>query len=288
MPEGLTVQRLLKKAEEKLSTVSHELARRDAEIMLAHLLDTSLSRLPLYEQSLSHRQVDQFKSYVGRRQEGEPVAYIIGEQEFWSLTFKVNEHTLVPRPDTETLVEVGLQQLPHAVPTRILDLGTGSGCILLSLLHERAEASGVGVDKSSNALVVAKMNSDQLGLTGRCQLREGDWYQALHEGEQFDLIVSNPPYIQSSDMQTLMSDVREHEPHSALDGGVDGLDCYRRIAADVASFLCPGGTIAVEVGIGQDQDVAGLFVETGLEAVSTHVDLAGVKRVVAAKKAAES
>lgn len=288
MPAVQTVLGLLTNAEATLSSVSKELARRDAEIMLAHVLGISVSRLPLYDQDLIPEQIKQFERYTIARSTGKPVAYIVGEQEFWSLNFKINEHTLVPRPDTETLVEVGLKHLSATCPTRVLDLGTGSGCVLLSILNDRPLTNGVGVDKSQPALNVAKLNASQLGLSDRCKFREGDWYKGLGKGEQFDLIVSNPPYIESSDMKTLMSDVREFEPATALDGGPDGLGCYRRIAAGAPSFLRPGGVMAVEVGKGQDQDVADLFYEAGLGPVAKYEDLAGVKRVVSAKKAEDS
>ncbi len=288
MPAVQTVLGLLKNAEATLSSVSKELARRDAEIMLAHVLNTSVSRLPIYDQDLIPEQLKQFERYTIARSTGKPVAYIVGEQEFWSLNFKVNEHTLVPRPDTETLVEVGLKQLSASDPAYVLDLGTGSGCVLLSILFDRPLTKGVGVDKSRAALDVAKLNAKQLGLSDRCKFRKGDWYKDLGKGEQFDLIVSNPPYIESSDMKMLMPDVREFEPATALDGGPDGLDCYRRIAAGAPEFLRPGGVIAVEVGKGQDRDVAGLFYAAGLEPVAKYEDLAGIKRVVTAKKAVDS
>lgn len=285
MPAASTVSRLLKQAEETLLAGGNELARRDAEIMLAHVLDCGISHLPLYDRALSQDQIERFESYVADRKTGKPVAYIIGEQEFWSLTFKVNEHTLVPRPDTETLVEVGLQNMPANKAVRFLDLGTGSGCILLSLLHERPLATGLGIDKSLGALDVARDNAAQLGLAERGQFTQGDWFEGMEAKGQFDLIVSNPPYIETADMKSLMPDVRDYEPLSALDGGADGLNCYRRIVAEAPAFLRSGGTVAVEVGKGQDRAVMDLFSAAGLVDVQVRADLAGINRVVFAKKA---
>lgn len=288
MSDLQTVSALLNDAQARLTAVSGELARRDAEILLAFSLGTSASRLPLFDGPVSPEQLTRFQGLVAQRATGEPVAYIVGEQEFWSLTFKVNEHTLVPRPDTETLVEVGLQNLPDAAASRILDLGTGSGCILLSILCERPNGFGLGVDMSSGALDIAKANAERLGFAERCEFKKGDWFSPVDEADVFDLIVSNPPYIETADMQTLMSDVKDYEPATALDGGEDGLQCYRRITADATSFLRPGGTLAVEVGIGQDSAVSRLFEDAGFVDVSIHADLAGVNRVVAGKKARES
>lgn len=288
MSELQTVSALLKDAQTRLATVSGELARRDAEIMLSSVLGISTSRLPLFDEPVSQEQLTRFEGHVGRRITGEPVAYIVGEQEFWSLTFKVNEHTLVPRPDTETLVEVGLRSLPGSAASSILDLGTGSGCILLSILYERPNGFGVGIDMSPGALDVAKTNAERLELAERSEFKKGDWFSPVDDAALFDLIVSNPPYIETDDMQTLMSDVRDYEPATALDGGEDGLQCYRRITADATSFLVPGGTLAVEIGIGQESAVSRLFEDAGLVDVSIHADLAGVNRVVAAKKANDS
>ena len=288
MSELQTVSALLKDAQARLATISGGLARRDAEIMLSSVLGISTSRLPLFDEPVSPEQLTRFEGHVGRRMTGEPVAYIVGEQEFWSLTFKVNEHTLVPRPDTETLVEVGLQNLQDAAAPRILDLGTGSGCILLSILHETPNGFGVGVDMSLGALKVAKTNAERLELAECCEFKKGDWFSPVDEADLFDLIVSNPPYIETADMQTLMSDVRDYEPATALDGGEDGLQCYRRITADAISFLVPGGKLAVEIGIGQEGAVSRLFEDAGLVDVSVHTDLVGVNRVVAGKKASDS
>lgn len=279
---------LLKSAEHQLSDVSDKLARRDAEILLAHVVGIALSRLPLLSTPLSAVQVEAFEDCIGRRANGEPVAYITGEQEFWSLTFGVNHHTLIPRPDTETLVETALGYLRTIEGPRLLDLGTGSGCVLLSLLHEKLDATGIGVDVSDGALEVAQQNSERLGLVDRAQLERSNWYSSLDGFECFDLIASNPPYIETKDIESLMPDVRNYEPASALDGGKDGMDCYRDIASGASSFLKPGGMLVVEIGVGQEDAVLEIFEGEHLVECSVTADLAGINRVVAAKKAKES
>lgn len=261
------------------------MARRDAELLLCHVLQVDPARLPLIDVQPSESELLQFDQYIDDRLTGKPVAYIIGEQDFWSLTFEVNSHTLIPRPDTETLVSSGLECLPPVKTPRILDLGTGSGCILLSLLHELPGATGIGVDVSEEALGVARKNANRHELEGRAQFVRSDWFETVPGGEHFDLIVSNPPYIENDTINTLMRDVRDFEPTSALMGGPDGLDCYRAIASDSPQWLTSGGVLAVEVGIGQADDVSALFVAAGLELTGVRHDLAGVERVVIGKKA---
>ena len=278
---------LLRNAEAQLSDISGSLARRDAEIMLAHLLDVSVSRLPLMEEVASDV-ASGFAKFIARRAKGEPVAYITGVQEFWSLEFAVNESTLIPRPDSETLVEAALKHIAGPGAPRIADLGTGSGCILISLLHETPSATGMGLDMSEGALAVAQQNAATCDVQNRSEFLQSYWFDAVREGDTFDLIVSNPPYIEAAVIPNLMPDVKDFEPMSALDGGVDGLDCYRTIVAQAPNRLRADGMLAVEVGKGQAQDVAALFCAAELADIKVHKDLAGVERVVCAKKAQES
>lgn len=227
------------------------------------------------------RKVD---SFAARRAAHEPFAYIVGMREFWSLPFCVNPATLIPRPDTETVVEAALKLMRerHCPSPRILDLGTGSGCLLLALLSELPQASGIGVDVSAAALSVAEDNARALGLDARACFQLGRWSEGI--AGPFDLIVSNPPYIPDGDIATLESDVRDFEPHLALKGGLDGLDAYRAIAAAVPSLLAANGTLALEVGAGQAEAVAALLRGAGLDIAAIRSDLAGIPRCVVATR----
>lgn len=276
---------LVRAAEARLASSGNTLARRDAELLLSHILGVNPSRLPLYHDALSNEVISQFVRMVDERLIGKPVAYITGEQEFWSLTFAVNEHTLIPRPDTETLVSAGLESIVDVQNPSILDLGTGSGCVLLSLLQERGDATGVGIDLSVGALDVARQNATNHNLVMRARFLQSDWFDAIPADLHFDLIVSNPPYIAKADIGALMPDVRDFEPVSALEGGADGLECYRKIASSVPPKLTQGGVLAVEIGIGQAQAVGSLFAASGLQVSGVRQDLSGVDRVVIAKKA---
>jgi len=280
-----TLQSQLKAAEARLAVTGIETARLDAEILMAHVL--GCPRMALYGKltaAVPQQVLSEFDALLSRRLTCEPVAYITGEQEFWSLPFKVTPDTLIPRPDTETLVETVLRQMDGLPVRRVLDLGTGSGCILLSLLHELRDALGTAVDISAGALSVAKENAVSLDLQERVEFFQGSWLAPLDKQAQFDVIVSNPPYIPSKDMASLMADVRLYEPGSALDGGEDGLGPYRLIADQAPAFLAPGGLLAVEVGIHQAGDVMALFDAAGLVGTGKVKDLGGVERVVYGKK----
>lgn len=222
-----------------------------------------------------------------RRLAGEPVARIIGLKEFWGLPLQLSAATLVPRPDTETVVELALQMLRttphHDRPLRIADLGTGSGAILLALLSELPEVHGIGTDISGAALATARANAAHLGLALRADFVAGDYAAPL--SGLFDLIVSNPPYIRSADIPDLATEVRDHDPLAALDGGTDGLDAYRALIPQAASVLAPGGALVVEVGEGQSGDVEGLMTAAGLVPEGApKADLAGVRRAVGGRK----
>lgn len=278
-----SIAAVLKAATEKLHAAGNDTAKLDAEYLLAHLL--RCERMALYGRAaeLSVSQQLQYDALISRRLTHEPVAYITGVQAFWTLDLKVNEHTLIPRPDTETLVETALKRAPESVGS-VLDLGTGSGCILLSLLSEWPDAQGVGVDMSEAALAVAAENAQSNGLGHRASFEKSDWFTAVTAPDGgFSVIVSNPPYIPADDISGLMVDVRDHEPLSALDGGPDGLIPYRKIAAAAPGFLASGGVLAVEVGIHQAHDVAVIFQENHLQDIEITKDLSGVDRVVSGK-----
>lgn len=262
-----------------------ETARLDAEYLMADVLGCRRMELPLKTTELTVVEATRFAGYLERRKTGEPVAHILGSQEFWSLEFKVTPATLIPRPDTETLVEVALKHLGQINGGTILDMGTGSGCILLSLLSELPAFYGIGIDQSRDALSVASENAEALNLSDRTAFVESDWFSAVDIPEGgFAAIVSNPPYIPSSDIMGLMQDVRDFEPLSALDGGEDGLDPYHIIAEGAFGCLSPDGLLAVELGIHQAAEVATIFKGAGFTEIEITNDLAGIGRVVSGKK----
>jgi release factor glutamine methyltransferase len=225
---------------------------------------------------------DTIVALVERRLAGEPVDRILGRRGFWTLDLAVTEATLSPRSDTETIVRAALDHLRVACRLterlRILDLGTGTGAILLALLSELPDAAGLGVDISDAALEVAVTNAALAELLQRSDWWQGDWAEGLRG--PFDLVVSNPPYIPTADIAGLDREVREHDPHLALDGGIDGLDCYRKILPQISQLLAPSGLAVLEIGFGQDEDVAALATASGLSVLEIRPDLGGIPRAV--------
>lgn len=224
------------------------------------------------------------RQLTARRVQREPMAYILGEREFWGLPFKVSPAVLVPRPDSETVIEAALALLAdRARRWRILDLGLGSGCLLLTLLREFPAAEGVGLEASDAALNVARANAEALGVAGRARLLAGDWrlpgWAETLDGP-FDLLVSNPPYISADEIPQLMPEVGRFEPRLALDGGPDGLAAYRAIAREAPRLVARGGWILLEAGEGQAPDIYGIFQSTGFVAEPSWKDLGGIDRVV--------
>lgn len=251
---------------------------REARLLLAHAAgvdQTGLISLGLSD--FSDAMMDRYRGYLDRRAAGEPVSKILGYREFWNHRFEISADVLDPRPDTETLIAAALEGV---APKRILDLGTGSGCILLSLLSEWPHATGVGSDLSDKALAVAGRNAESLGVASRAKLIVSDWFEAI-EG-RFDMIVSNPPYISEAEMRELSPEVLNHDPHMALTPGGDGLDPYRVIAAGAADHLTEKGRILVEIGWKQGPDVAAIFRDAGFRDVEIRTDLDGRDRVVLA------
>ncbi len=221
--------------------------------------------------------------YLSRRERREPVSHILGRKGFWKIMLNVTADVLTPRPDTETVVEYSLRDFPEHAAWSILDLGVGSGAILLALLAERPAAKGLGIDISEEALAVARDNAAALGLAGRVALLRSDWSAILDDGT-FDLVVSNPPYIANHVIETLEPEVRDHEPRLALEGGPDGLDHYRTLAPEILRVLKPGGRFAVEIGFDQKEPVETLFRNAGAQGVQTIRDLSDRDRVVVGKK----
>ena len=261
-----------------------ESARLDAEVLLSHILGQE--RIYLYvhfDEPMEKAELSKFREYVKKRAQHMPVAYIIGEKEFMGLPFKVTPDTLIPRPDTEILVENVLANADKQEAVKIADIGTGSGAIILSLLTNLPKAQGKTVDIAAKAVEVAKENAQSLQVADRCEFFVGDLFAPFAEsGDKFDIIVSNPPYIRSGDIDGLQREVK-CQPRIALDGGEDGLKYYREIADVAADRLNDGGVIVLEIGFDQAADVA-LLLETHFKNIEVIKDLGGRDRVVTAVK----
>lgn len=257
-----------------------ESASLDGRILLEYVLSVSREQLLFsLDLPITSEQYARLKVLVEKRSKRQPIAQLIGKREFWGMNFVVSEDTLDPRPDSETLIEYVLEHIPNrADALRVLDLGTGTGCLLLALLSELPAASGVGVDYCENALLIAKENAMALGLSGRTQFARGDWCQQV-EGK-FDIILANPPYIPTGVIPTLDPEVSEFEPILALDGGADGFSCYRKIMKDVPALMATNGFVAFELGMGQQGGLEEIAVENGLEAVGVKHDLIGIARCI--------
>lgn len=281
---GPTVSLLLRQIRDALRAAPIDNPDLDARIILGHVLGTDLTGLVRAGDLLVEPvTIETALAAVRRRLSGEPVARILGLREFWGLAFTLSEATLVPRPDTETVVEVALSNINHRAAFVLADLGTGSGAILAAILSECPNAFGVAVDISLEALSTARGNLDRFGLTDRSGFVLASFADALALG-RFDLIVSNPPYIESDAISGLMPEVADHEPRLALDGGPDGLDAYRRIAGPALAALKVGGRIILEVGWRQSEAVVAILRATGFNASKIVPDLAGNPRVVTALK----
>jgi len=280
LAETWTVLKVLQWTAGYLREKGVEEGRLDAELLLSDAL--GLDRVGLYlnyDRPLTAAELALFRKGVSRRARREPLQYILGRVEFWSLPFVVNPAVLIPRPDTEILVEEALKRA--SAGAAILDVGTGSGAIAVALAHELPEAAVEGVDISPEALEVASENARRNGVDGRVRFRKTD-LGSLPEGP-FDLIVSNPPYIPGGELVALMPEVRDFEPRLALDGGGDGLDCYRLLAHQAPSRLRSGGWLLLETGVGQASAVQKLLAEAGLLDVFSRNDYAGIPRVVGGK-----
>jgi release factor glutamine methyltransferase len=277
----MTVAEALREAVTRLRRSGIDNPRLEARLLLAHALGCSVAELVCDPDRVVT--ADGFGSLVMRRAGREPLAYILGQREFWSLEFKVSPATLIPRPDTETVVEAALAACSgHVGPLHVLDLGTGTGCLLLSVLHERPDAFGIGIDLSPAAAAMASGNAAALGLDSRAAFLCADWATALRA--RFDLILSNPPYISTSDIGGLMPEVAGFEPSLCLDGGADGCDAYRRIIPTLPALLTPGGSGVLELGAGQEKTVAAMAAAAGLPA-EIRKDLSGTARAIVLRRA---
>jgi release factor glutamine methyltransferase len=259
-----------------LRTAGIDNPRLEARLLLARTLGLPVAALLRDPHAIADPAG--YDALLARRAAHEPLAYIIGRREFWSLDFAVSPATLIPRPESETLIEAALAAFAHrAPPRRILDLGTGTGCLLISALHEFPDAFGVGTDRSPDAASLAAANAAALGLAGRAAFLCGDWAAPL--AVRFDLVLCNPPYIPTSNIDGLMPEVARHEPQGALDGGADGLAAYRQIVPCLPALLRPEGMVVLELGAGQAQEVAAIAGDSGL-AATTRPDLAGIARAM--------
>lgn len=280
-----TIRTALNAAATRLADARIDTARLDARVLLAQSLGVEPSTIVTGEPLLTPEAIQKFEQLITRRLAREPVAYLTGEKEFWSLSFAIGPGALIPRPDSETLIEQILAHFPdHSAPLRIVDLGTGSGCLLLTALTLYPYARGLGVEASPQALLWAQRNADRLGLADRCSWYPGPWSADIGSG--FDLVISNPPYI-SRDALAQLEPELAWEPVDALDGGPDGLEAYRSLAGLMPSILAPGGYIFLEIGANQGQSVPSLLEGAGLFVRHVAQDLAGHARCVVASSTAK-
>ena len=278
---GDPVSTALDRAAQRLAGAGIDRALHEARLLLAHLTGLSQARqIADPDHILGDDAQTQFEDLIARRESHEPISHLTGEREFWSLPFSVSSAVLDPRPDSETLVAAALENLPD--PDRaysVLDLGTGSGCLLLSVLKNRPKARGIGIDVSPEALRIAVQNADRLDLSQRACFVCGDWGIAVNG--LFDLILCNPPYIATHDLVKLAPEVVRYEPRIGLDGGADGLAAYRNLLPQLSRLLRSDGVAMVEIGAGQPADVAAIAKKFGLRVSQVYRDLAGIQRCLA-------
>lgn len=268
---------------DRLRVAGIETASLDARLLAEAAFGIDSTKLAISENEPADLgALTRLEGLATRRLAREPVARILGEKAFYGLDFMLSPETLVPRPETELLVDLALEALAGIAAPRILDLGTGTGCIIVSILAHLPSATAVATDLSRDALDTARVNAARHGVAARLDFRQGDWFAALGSGERFDLIVSNPPYILSAEIAGLDLEVREHDPRTALDGGEDGLSPYYVLAAESARHLTPGGRVLVEHGAGQSAAISGLFARHGFAEISCHHDLGGHDRALQA------
>ena len=266
----------------ELTAAEFEKPHLDARLLLAHAANINSVKIFGYpEDTVDSHTVKNAYAMLKRRKRGEPVAYIVGKKEFWSISFFVTRDTLIPRPESEIIIETILNNIPDKTQNlSILDLGTGSGCLLLTLLSELPNARGIGVDISLKACAIAQQNTANMNLEKRAKIIHGDWMNQITE--KFDIIVSNPPYIQDAEIETLDESVRDFEPKLALSGGYDGLVSYRKIIDHSRNHLNEKGFIAVEIGINQATKIAKIFTHFGFSVKQITHDLANFERCILA------
>ncbi len=279
------MERVLAWATEDFRQRQAETARLDAELLLAHALGVDRIRLIVDRQRpLDPDELRRYRELIKRRRTGEPIAYIRGQREFYALDFRVDRGVLVPRPDTESLLEVALERTEHLnLFGRALDLCTGSGCVAIAFAHHRPVWEVTASDVSADAVRVTRENALRLGVVPAVRVRQGDLFEIVREQERFDLVTANPPYVPTREWEALEPGIREFEPRLSLDGGADGLDCLRRIVAAAPAHLEPSGVLAVEVGYDQGEQVAALLETTGFVDIDLRRDYGGHQRVVSGR-----
>jgi release factor glutamine methyltransferase len=276
----LTVRQLLEEAVAGLRAVGVETPILDAELMMSGALACSRTEIITHSDMQPPQHiVDRFHDWVGRRSKREPLPYILGEREFYGFSFEVTPAVLIPRQETEFLVEAAVSFLPNRPSPAVADIGLGSGCVAIAIAKSVPGVIAYGTESSPDALAVACRNAERLGVLDQVRFAHGDLFGPL-ESLEFDMIVSNPPYIPSADIDDLQIEVRLYEPREALDGGLDGLDVIRRLTSEAMPYLKYGGALAVEIGIGESVAVECLFRSAGFEEVHTIKDYSGIERVV--------
>ncbi len=282
--DTITIGAAVAESAQRLEAAGIAEARREARLIVALALEADPALVLGYpERALDEASRDRLDTLLARRARGEPFSRLKGTREFWSLSFALSPETLDPRPDSETLIEAALACLPdRSVPLRLLDFGTGTGCLLLALLSELPHATGLGIDILPGAVETARRNAQALGLAGRAEFRRGDWDRGI-EG-RVDVILANPPYIPSQEISSLAPEVAAFEPQEALDGGADGLKAYRALAVAITRLLTPNGFAVVELGFGQAPAVSRLFTESGLQIKAIRRDLAEIERCLVATR----
>jgi len=282
-----TIARVLRWASEDLEKKGlRDSPRLDAELLLSHALGVDRVRLIVdAARPLAAEELARYRELLMRRRRHEPIAYILGEREFYGLTFSVNSHVLIPRPDTETLVNVALERTRElSLHGRAIDVCTGSGCVAIAFAKERPTWQITGSDLSPEALAVARHNALRLGTIWNLDFRHSDLLGEIEPEPLFDLIMANPPYVSDADLTTLSPDIRDHEPAAALRGGPDGLALIRRLVKAAPGLLAPGGVLALEVGAGQAARVAKGLLSYGFSAVQQARDYGGIERVVSGRR----
>ena len=281
----VTIEGAIQEGAERLREGAVNEARREAGSLLAHVVGRARSFMITHaDELLTSEQTQTFRSFIARRAKGEPLQYIVGHQEFFKLDFEVTPEVLIPRPETELIVEIALELLKDESEPFIADVGTGSGSIAISLLHEMAEARGTATDVSAAALRVARLNAERHGVSNRLRLIESDCFSAVDRNSQFSLIASNPPYIGQAEWENLPREVRDHEPRSALVSGADGLADIRRLLDEAPSFLRSHGYFVFEIGFDQSKWVEQLIDSRKWKLVEIRRDLQNIPRTVVLRR----
>jgi len=279
-----TIKNAISTGAAKLKAAGVADPRNDANLLAMHVIKRDRTFLLAHgEATLSPGQLDLYRSLIERRGSGEPLQYITGHQEFFNLDFETSPDVLIPRPETELIVEIGMELLKDKARPFIADIGTGSGCIVISMLHELRQARAVATDVSSAALAVASRNANRYHVSDRLRLIESDLFSALESNELFDLIVSNPPYVPAPDLESLQREV-SREPQSALDGGADGLAVIRRLLNEAPVFLRARGYLVFEIGFDQAESVKRIIDSAAWELIDVRKDLQGIPRTVVLRK----